>query len=147
MFISIAFCVDAGRDVYKNFQRYYYASECLPPSAEALGSLLKSANNTTEALLGALPQCRRENSLLFLLLMLGTVWLAVSLYNFNKTPYLQASKREMLADYALPVAVIALSFLGAFVFREVESECLRSAVIPAPETLFYQNRKCKKFIL
>lgn len=122
LFISIAFCVDAGRDVYKNFQRYYYASECLPPSAEALGSLLKSANNTTEALLGALPQCRRENSLLFLLLMLGTVWLAVSLYNFNKTPYLQASKREMLADYALPVAVIALSFLGAFVFREVETE-------------------------
>lgn len=35
--------------------------------------------------------CQRENSLLFLLLMLGTVWLAVSLYNFNKTPYLQVS--------------------------------------------------------
>lgn len=119
--------MDAGRDVYKNFQRYYYASECAPPTVESLTRLLRTAgassNNTTaEALLEVLPQCRRENSLLFLLLMLGTVWLAVSLYNFNKTPYLQASKREMLADYALPVAVIALSFLGAFVFREVESE-------------------------
>ena len=31
----------------------------------------------------------RENSLLFLLLMLGTLWLAVTLYNFNQTPYLQ----------------------------------------------------------
>lgn len=127
LFISIAFCVDAGRDVYKNFQRYYYASECAPPTVESLTRLLRTAsassNNTTaEALLEVLPQCRRENSLLFLLLMLGTVWLAVSLYNFNKTPYLQASKREMLADYALPVAVIALSFLGAFVFREVETE-------------------------
>ena len=29
--------------------------------------------------------CRRETSLLFLLLMLGTVWMAVSLFNFNKT--------------------------------------------------------------
>ena len=29
--------------------------------------------------------CRRESSLLFLLLMLGTVWVAVSLFNFNKT--------------------------------------------------------------
>ena len=33
--------------------------------------------------------CTRENSLLFLLLMLGTLWLATTLYNFNQTPYLQ----------------------------------------------------------
>ena len=31
----------------------------------------------------------RETSLLFLLLMLGTLWLATTLYNFNQTPYLQ----------------------------------------------------------
>ena len=30
-------------------------------------------------------QCLRESSLLFLLLMLGTVWLGLSLYNFTKT--------------------------------------------------------------
>ena len=29
--------------------------------------------------------CLRESSLLFLLLMLGTVWLGLSLYNFTKT--------------------------------------------------------------
>lgn len=29
--------------------------------------------------------CRRDSSLLFILLMLGTVWMAVSLFNFNKT--------------------------------------------------------------
>ncbi|XP_064477562.1 solute carrier family 4 member 11-like isoform X2 [Ornithodoros turicata] len=124
LFISIAFCVDAGRDVFKNFQSYYYSSECERPfpSTEDLAFLIRAANNTTDVLAQALPNCHRENSLLFLLLMLGTVWLAVSLYNFNKTPYLQASKREMLADYALPVAVITLSFLGAFVFREVKTE-------------------------
>lgn len=30
-------------------------------------------------------ECLRENSLLYLLLMLGTVWLGLSLYNFTKT--------------------------------------------------------------
>jgi hypothetical protein len=29
--------------------------------------------------------CLRQNSLLYLLLMLGTVWLGLSLYNFTKT--------------------------------------------------------------
>jgi hypothetical protein len=39
------------------------------------------------SLVGALSHgdCRRENSLLYLLLMLGTVWLGLSLYNFTKT--------------------------------------------------------------
>ncbi|RWS15462.1 sodium bicarbonate transporter-like protein 11, partial [Dinothrombium tinctorium] len=66
--------------------------------------------------------CRRDASLLFLLLMLGTVWVAVSLYNFNKTPYLQASKRELLADYALPMAVIFLSFIGSYIFQDIPVE-------------------------
>ena len=44
--------------------------------------------NLSEAVNGTLLaplDCRRENSLLFLLLMLGTLWVGVSLYNFNKT--------------------------------------------------------------
>jgi len=35
--------------------------------------------------LAASTECRRESSLLFLLLVLGTVWLGLSLYNFTKT--------------------------------------------------------------
>ena len=35
--------------------------------------------------LGGSTECLRENSLLYLLLMLGTVWLGLSLYNFTKT--------------------------------------------------------------
>ena len=31
----------------------------------------------------------------------------------------QASKREMMADYALPVAVITFSFIGSYLFSEV----------------------------
>ncbi|XP_013791827.2 sodium bicarbonate transporter-like protein 11, partial [Limulus polyphemus] len=124
LFISIAFCVDAGRDVYKNFQKYYYAPACVEQEtffSQLSDWLDNSTNNNSQSLI-ALPDCKRENSLLFLLLMFGTVWLAVSLYNFNKTPYLQASKREMLADYALPVAVITLSFIGSFVFQDIQTE-------------------------
>lgn len=34
-------------------------------------------------------------------------------------PYLNAGKRELLADYALPVSVIVMSFCGSFLFRQV----------------------------
>ena len=40
----------------------------------------------------------RENSILFLLLMLGTLWLATTLYNFNQTPYLQVNKYDRVLD-------------------------------------------------
>ncbi|XP_022650740.1 sodium bicarbonate transporter-like protein 11 isoform X3 [Varroa destructor] len=130
LFISIAFVVDAGRDIYKNFQENYYHKNC--SRSFNVSELSQLVNNSSllpqllneSGLLRHLQHtgCQRENSLLFLLLMLGTVWLAVSLYNFNKTPYLQASKREILADCALPVAVIVLSCLGAFLFREVKTD-------------------------
>jgi len=38
------------------------------------------------------------------------------------SPFLTAGKREMLADYSLPVAVLVMSFFGSYVFREVKSE-------------------------
>ena len=34
---------------------------------------------------GGVAECLRENSILFLLLMLGTVWLGITLFNFTKT--------------------------------------------------------------
>lgn len=40
-------------------------------------------------------------------------------------PYLQASKREALADYSLPVAVITLSFVGSYLFQDVTVERFR----------------------
>ena len=33
-------------------------------------------------------ECEREVSLLYLILMVGTVWLGLTLFNFVKTPYL-----------------------------------------------------------
>jgi len=37
-------------------------------------------------------------------------------------PFLNASKRELLADCALPVAVLLMSFFGSYVFRDVKRE-------------------------
>ena len=44
---------------------------------------------------------------------------SVVLLNFTKTPYFPAGKRELLSDYALPVAVIVFSAIGSGVFKDV----------------------------
>ncbi|XP_042225670.1 sodium bicarbonate transporter-like protein 11 [Homarus americanus] len=143
LFISIAFCNDAFTAVGKNFNANYYSPACQgltnntnytsysigTPSTFTILSNYSDAYSTPgipeagegEATLTLVPDvCTRENSILYLLLMFGTLWLGVMLYNFNKTPYLNANKREALADYALPVAVIVLSFIGSYVFRDVK---------------------------
>ena len=44
------------------------------------------------------------------------------------SPYLNASKREILADYALPASVIIMAFFGSFIFRDVKCECFLASV-------------------
>ena len=66
--------------------------------------------------------CSRDSSLLYLLLTLGTVWLGTFLYKFKQTPYLTSAKRELLTDYALPVAVIIMSLIGSLVFGKINRE-------------------------
>ncbi|XP_069180429.1 solute carrier family 4 member 11 isoform X2 [Procambarus clarkii] len=146
LFISIAFCNDAFSAVGKNFDANYYSPACqgvtnstnytsytisTPSAYTVLGNYsdiystpsIPGEGNVTLTLVQDV--CTRENSILYLLLMFGTLWLGVMLYNFNKTPYLNANKREALADYALPVAVIVLSFIGSYVFRDVKLEHFR----------------------
>ena len=43
-------------------------------------------------------------------------------YYLLSRPYLTAGKRELLADYSLPVAVIIMAFIGAFAFKDVDGE-------------------------
>ncbi|XP_071483927.1 solute carrier family 4 member 11-like [Diadema antillarum] len=161
LFVSIAFCVDAFKDLAFEFNKHYHAAECtgsVSPAVAAMAStaattvLASSAyndsnittptnfttsipttifpsaspsaslisNTTAEVLLAG--ECHRDSSILYLLLMLGTLWLGVTLYNFTKSPFLDASKREALADYALPVAVLIMSFVGSYIFRNTESD-------------------------
>lgn len=69
--------------------------------------------------------CRREVSLLFIILMLATLWLGLTLSNLTRTPYLSPKLRELLSDYALPLAVIAVSLVGVFIFPELPTNDFR----------------------
>uniref|UniRef100_A0A915NX36 Bicarbonate transporter-like transmembrane domain-containing protein n=1 Tax=Meloidogyne floridensis TaxID=298350 RepID=A0A915NX36_9BILA len=66
--------------------------------------------------------CDRSVGLLFLLLMFGTAWLALTLANFRKTKFFGKYKREIVSDYALPLAVCAMTLIANFWFGDVPKE-------------------------
>ncbi|XP_070195670.1 solute carrier family 4 member 11-like isoform X2 [Littorina saxatilis] len=146
LFITFAFSVDAIKDTIANFNTNYHTEACHTSAAgNASSNITANTTTTTTTILttavqtlmsnfsstvaggggvegeeGVVSRCLRENSMLFLLLMLGTVWVGITLFNFTKTPYLTAGKREILADYALPIAVLFMSFFGSYVFRDIK---------------------------
>ncbi|XP_060064825.1 solute carrier family 4 member 11-like [Ylistrum balloti] len=126
LFIAIAFCVDAFKNTAKNFGDHYNIPNCQSESVSSTGLAAitnVTANisaNVSETVEEATKGCERDVSLLYLLLLLGTLWVGVMLYNFTKTPYLNAGKRELLADYALPVSVVVMSLIGALAFKDVD---------------------------
>ncbi|OWF45125.1 sodium bicarbonate transporter-like protein 11 isoform X2 [Mizuhopecten yessoensis] len=126
LFIAIAFCVDAFKNTAKNFGDHYNIPNCNSAGASASGLAAVSnatgnmSANISDTIVGATRDCEHDISLLYLLLLLGTLWLGVMLYNFTKTPYLNAGKRELLADYALPVSVVIMSLIGALAFKDVD---------------------------
>ncbi|XP_008314378.1 solute carrier family 4 member 11 isoform X1 [Cynoglossus semilaevis] len=129
LFISIAFVVDAVKGTVKIFHRYYHA-----PTLSNRTSLNWSAGaevfggNKSEAASGltfnhfpeSLIHCTRERPLLCLLLMLGTLWMGYTLYQFKRSPFLHAKVREVLSDCALPISVLLFSFIGSYLFRDIE---------------------------
>ncbi|XP_023208092.1 sodium bicarbonate transporter-like protein 11 isoform X2 [Xiphophorus maculatus] len=129
LFISIAFVVDAVKGTVKIFQRYYHAPGLENRSLEDLpqvGDL--QGGNRSEVMVGsvfnALPesfiQCTRERPVLCLLLMLGTLWMGYTLYQFKRSPFLHAKVREVLSDCALPISVLLFSFIGSYIFSDIE---------------------------
>ncbi|XP_032806254.1 solute carrier family 4 member 11 isoform X1 [Petromyzon marinus] len=130
LFISIAFVVDAIKDIIKIFKQNY-----LPGEPGGCGS---AGNNTSDdGWEGAAgvdsggPKGSRDVALLALLLMLGTVWLGSTLYQFRKRPYLHLQAREILSDCAMPLSVIAFSFLGSYVFRDIDLTGLKFSYTPS----------------
>uniref|UniRef100_A0A7N6BG34 Bicarbonate transporter-like transmembrane domain-containing protein n=1 Tax=Anabas testudineus TaxID=64144 RepID=A0A7N6BG34_ANATE len=125
LFISIAFVVDAVKGTVKIFQRYYHAPTLANKSIEGFpqgGDLLGRNRSEVAAglALNALPesliQCTRERPVLCLLLMLGTLWMGYTLYQFKRSPFLHAKVREVLSDCALPISVLLFSFIGSYLF-------------------------------
>ncbi|KAH3842166.1 hypothetical protein DPMN_115661 [Dreissena polymorpha] len=114
VFISIAFTIDAIKNTVLSFDTYYSSPQC---SSDFNATAALFNTNLTSSIDVV---CERDISLLYLLLLLGTLWLGVFLFNFTKTPYLNPGKRELLADYALPCAVICMSLIGVFAFKDVK---------------------------
>ncbi|XP_020499009.1 sodium bicarbonate transporter-like protein 11 isoform X1 [Labrus bergylta] len=129
LFISIAFVVDAVKGTVKIFHMYYPASPLANSSVENFtqgGDLLGGNRSETAAALAidAIPesliQCTRERPVLCLLLMLGTLWMGYTLYQFKRSPFLHAKVREVLSDCALPISVLLFSFIGSYLFSDIE---------------------------
>ena len=118
-FITIAFIKDSTTSMVKTFNQHYWNENCDLPTLnhtetkELAHSLEKRASEGIGS-----QDCNSDESFLALLLMLGTLWLGLTLFNFKKTPFLSKRKREILSDYALPVSVIVFSLIGAVLFSK-----------------------------
>ena len=118
-FITIAFIKDATTNMVETFNSHYWSENCdlstlnHTEMKEPTHSIEKRASEGIGS-----EDCNSDESFLALLLMLGTLWLGLTLFNFKKTPFLSKRKREILSDYALPVSVIVFSLIGAVLFSK-----------------------------
>ncbi|XP_030628229.1 solute carrier family 4 member 11 [Chanos chanos] len=124
LFISIAFVADAVKGTVKIFHMYYHAPTLANGSVAELhgrfGALaLGVESNITGTGLESYIQCTRARPLLCLLLMLGTLWVGYTLYQFKRSPFLHAKMREILSDCALPISVLMFSYVGSYVFNDI----------------------------
>uniref|UniRef100_A0A8C9N3J1 Solute carrier family 4 member 11 n=1 Tax=Serinus canaria TaxID=9135 RepID=A0A8C9N3J1_SERCA len=128
LFISITFVLDAIKGIVKVFKKYYHHdhtgdgkshTDAIPGLGINTGFLMNSSvsENQTCSHDG---HYGRETAVLSLMLMLGTLWLGHTLYQFKKSPYLHARVREILSDCALPISVLTFSIVGSFIFNEIE---------------------------
>ncbi|XP_017520955.1 solute carrier family 4 member 11 isoform X1 [Manis javanica] len=137
LFISITFVLDAVKGMVKIFQKYYYGhnfgklymDSTSMVSQLGLNTSLHTALNTS--FLTSTPELTslgsrgsehpgRETAVLSLLIMLGTLWLSYTLYQFKKSPYLHPHMREILSDCALPISVLTFSLICSYGFQEIK---------------------------
>uniref|UniRef100_A0A9J2PHI6 Bicarbonate transporter-like transmembrane domain-containing protein n=1 Tax=Ascaris lumbricoides TaxID=6252 RepID=A0A9J2PHI6_ASCLU len=138
LFIAIAFTVESIRAIHTSFLNNYHncdedhgrrkiAEDSINNLRINASSMFSSfVDNLTASSIKVQQEfgnpCHRDTSILYMLLMFGTLWLGLFLYNFRKTPYLTRSRREWLADYALPASVLIMSFTGAYCFSDIEKD-------------------------
>ncbi|XP_071413179.1 solute carrier family 4 member 11 isoform X4 [Pithys albifrons albifrons] len=136
LFISITFVLDAIKGIIKVFKKYYYhgrtgdnylgkeRADAIPSLGINTTFLMNSSVSRSMSLENQ--TCThdvhygRETAVLSLMLMLGTLWLGHTLYQFKKSPYLHARVREILSDCALPISVLTFSVVGSYIFKEIE---------------------------
>ncbi|XP_063165670.1 solute carrier family 4 member 11 isoform X2 [Candoia aspera] len=125
LFISITFVLDAIKGITKVFTNYYHGPRPHSLSINNTTFLLNistersTMGNQSDGPSGA-TQEGRETAVLSLMLMLGTLWLGHTLYQFKKSPYLHPRVREILSDCALPISVLTFSVIGSHFFKEIK---------------------------
>ncbi|XP_077967625.1 solute carrier family 4 member 11-like isoform X2 [Styela clava] len=113
-FIALAFIADAVMATVGNHGRNYNFNETKYQVNETLQQSLPDSCLTEE-------YCTRpENFILFLFLMLGTLALGLIILRFEQSQFLSSTKREILADYALPISVIVFTLIGSIAFQEID---------------------------
>ncbi|XP_036619485.1 sodium bicarbonate transporter-like protein 11 [Trichosurus vulpecula] len=125
LFISITFVLDAVKGMVKIFQKYYFGMHSSAHgntnhSPTHLGLNASFLINSSNPIDSEDEHPGRETAILSLMLMLGTVWLGHTLYQFKKSPYLHGRVREALSDCALPISVLTFSIIGSVVFHEIK---------------------------
>ncbi|XP_076005328.1 solute carrier family 4 member 11-like [Genypterus blacodes] len=134
LFISIAFVGDAVKGTVKIFEHFYHAPVLATTNStvvlQQITELLQEANNHTGQnetegpvsvfLPKSLVLCTRERPILCVLLMLGTLWLGYALYLIKRSPYLNSKVREVVSDCALPISVVIFSFIGSYLFLDIQ---------------------------
>ncbi|XP_068799911.1 solute carrier family 4 member 11 isoform X6 [Struthio camelus] len=136
LFISITFVLDAIKGIIKVFKKYYYHGRTGDSYLEKarIDAIPSFGINTTFLMNSSVSRSMslenqtgthdvhygRETAVLSLMLMLGTLWLGHTLYQFKKSPYLHARVREILSDCALPISVLTFSIVGSYIFKEIE---------------------------
>ncbi|XP_056626415.1 solute carrier family 4 member 11-like [Triplophysa dalaica] len=127
LFISIAFVGDAVKGTVNIFHKYYHGPILVNGSIEAqhrLDVIVHEKKNGTQTVGVSLPAtivlCTRERPILCLLLMLGSLWLGYALFLMKRSPFLHAKVREVVSDCALPISVVIFSFVGSYLFSDIQ---------------------------
>ncbi|KAF7669602.1 hypothetical protein LDENG_00176770 [Lucifuga dentata] len=131
LFISIAFVGDAVKGTIKIFEHFYHPPTLVTTNSSLMlhqiNEILQEVKNQTgqnKTMSIFLPEslvlCTRERPILCLLLMLGTLWLGYALYLIKRSPYLNDKIREVVSDCALPISVVILSFIGSYLFLDIQ---------------------------
>ncbi|CAI4225674.1 unnamed protein product [Auanema sp. JU1783] len=63
--------------------------------------------------------CDPSQSLLFILLVFGTLWLSLTFSSFRHSVYLTQTIRGLVSDYSLPIGVIIMAIIGNVMFYNV----------------------------
>ncbi|XP_031558836.1 sodium bicarbonate transporter-like protein 11 [Actinia tenebrosa] len=119
LFISVAFVVASIESIYKEYNKPNCVGVPYSSCSLCQQSNITTDSSTCRAFGNEQCICSREGGTLYILLSCGCVLMGVTLYNFKKSPLLDANKREALADYALPMSVVFFSFVGSFVFKDI----------------------------